>query len=127
MSLSAQIILFIAYGLFLIGASLSFRTNGSRSAVVIMSAGYLLDLAVNLAPMTGLSWFQPATTVSNSIITTAIIFGIAGVWLPYPAALILRRINKLPAFHVLIAIIELCWFIDILLFMYGLYGIAPQG
>ncbi len=111
-----------AYCIFLFGASKSFHENGSKPAVVIMTAAVLLDMVISLlAQALGLGPGEP-----NNIILFAVVFGILTVWCLFPVALICWRKKNMPLYHTVISIVEICWFIDIVAFLYGLYGISSQ-
>ncbi len=58
----------------------------------------------------------------NIIITAAILIGIL-VWLLFLFALFAWKINKLRLFHFLILEIQIVWFIDIILLLYGTYKV----
>jgi hypothetical protein len=116
--ITLELIYIAAYTFFLMGAAKSFRDNGSRSAVTIMSLGVLLDVGISLLPMTGMPFLQVETKEASLHIKIAIGFGIATIWMVYPIALLLRKKGKMSGFHFLIGFMEICWFIDIVLFMY---------
>ena len=117
--LSFEIVYLSAYCLFMLGAAMSFRDNGSKLSVLLMTLGYLTDVGISLLPMTGIPFFQAETEGTNPVTKFAIVFGIITVWLVYPVALILWKKGKSGLFHFLIAFIEVCWFIDVVLFVYG--------
>jgi hypothetical protein len=110
----------IAYCLFTAGAARSYRDNGSSRAVLIMSCGVLLDFLVSMLPMMGVAALKMNLPGTNSVIVFAIIFGFI-VWLLFLAALALRRLGRLPAYHAVITIVQIAWFIDFIAFLYGIY------
>ena len=110
----------------MLGAARSFRDNGSRFSVFLMTLGYLIDVANSLLPMTGIPFFQTDTAGTNPAIKFAIVFGVITVWLVYPVALILWKKGKTGSFHFLIAFVEVCWFIDIVMFVYGKFMFASK-
>jgi hypothetical protein len=57
---------------------------------------------------------------SNGAIVAAIVFGFV-VWMLFVAALLVRRAGRMKAFHVLIGVTEIAWFIDFITFLYGIY------
>jgi hypothetical protein len=120
--LAFEIIYYIAYCVFLMGASRSFRDNGSKSSVAIMTLGVLMDVSISLLPMTGIPFFQSGMGGTNAVLNFAIVFGIITVWLLYPLTLIFWKIGRLGTFHFLIVVIEICWFIDVVVFIYGMYN-----
>lgn len=116
----SQILYIIAYCTFMAGAAKSFRDNGSSLSVWIMSAGVLLDFLVSMLPVLGVKALSSNLKGTNGVIIFAIVFGFV-VWLTYIAALIVRKKGNKPLFHVLIAVVEISWFIDFISFLYGMY------
>ncbi len=115
-----EIAYIIAYCLFLAGAAKSFCDNGSALAVRIMSAGVALDFLVSMLPVAGVSALRMDLKGSNGVIVAAIVCGFV-VWTLFIAALLVRRAGKMKAFHVLIAVTEIAWFVDFITFLYGIY------
>jgi hypothetical protein len=115
-----EIAYIIAYCLFLAGAAKSFRDNGSAAAVRIMSAGVALDFLVSMLPVAGVAALKMEVKGSNGAIVAAIVFGFV-VWMLFAAALLVRRAGRMRAFHVLVAVTEIAWFIDFITFLYGIY------
>ena len=97
-----EIIYIIAYCLFLIGAAKSFRENGSKSSIWIMSCGVLLDVLISILPRTGIEFLRSEQEAMNAIIQFAIIFGVIFVWILFPIAVFVWKKGKLPLFHFLI-------------------------
>jgi hypothetical protein len=120
-----EIFYFVALGLFLLGAAFSFRSNGSLRSVLIMSCGVAADMALRLLPMGGFASLPENMGVTNSFIIQAIAFGMLTVWPAFFLALLFRRQRHRSFFHWLIAGIELVWFLDVILLLYGLYVISP--
>jgi len=121
-----EILYIIAYSLFLAGASVSFRQNGSRLSIGIMTAGVVLDFLVSMLPLMGVKALSMHVGGTNA----AIIFGIAlgfVVWLLYGAALVLRAQAKRAAYHCMVCTVEVLWFIDFISFLYGLYKFPLHG
>ena len=116
-----EILYTIAYCVFLIGAAKSFRENGSKFSIGIMSCGVLLDVLISILPRTGIEFLQSEQEAMNAIIQFAIIFGVIFVWILFPIALFVWKKGKLPLFHFLIGVIEVAWFIDFIMFLYGIY------
>ena len=123
---ATEIICFAAYGLFLLGAAGSFRDNGSRRSVLLMTIGVLAYVNTFLLPVNGTSILQLSLTGSNPVLFFAAILGVLTVWLPFPAALILWRRGSQAVFHFMVAAIEICWFAAVVLLVYGLYRF-PAG
>jgi hypothetical protein len=116
----SQILYILAYCIFLIGAAKSFRENGSKTGVWIMGGGVLLDFLMSVLPMMGVKALSSGIRGTNAVIIFAIIFGFI-VWMLFLVALVAWRKRKLPLFHSLITAVEVCWFIDFISFLYGMY------
>ncbi len=115
-----QILYIIAYCTFMAGAAKSFRDNGSTLSVRIMSGGVILDFLMSILPVLGVKALSSNLKGTNGVIIFAIVFGFV-VWLTYIAALIVRKKGNKPLFHLLIAVVEISWFIDFISFLYGMY------
>ncbi|ACF14149.1 hypothetical protein Ctha_1692 [Chloroherpeton thalassium ATCC 35110] len=115
-----ELITAIAYVIFLIGASISFLTQGGKLAIWLLTLGVLLDFLTVALPSLGVSWLKMQLAGTNSTILAGIFLGIL-VWLLFAAALVFRKIEKIVAFHFLVILIEVVWFVDFLLFLYGIY------
>jgi hypothetical protein len=102
------------------GAAKSFKDNGSTLSVWIMSSGVILDFLMSILPVLGVQSLSSNLKGINGVIIFAIAFGFV-VWGMYVAALIVRRKGNRLLFHVLIAVIEIAWFIDFISFLYGMY------
>ena len=121
-----EILYIVAYTLFLIGASLSFRQNGSRVSVVIMTSGVALDFLVSMLPLAGVKALSMNVRGTNAVIIFAIVLGFI-VWGLYGAALVIRAKERWRSYHGMIAAVEILWFIDFILFLYGLYKFPLTG
>jgi hypothetical protein len=120
-----EVFYFVALGLFLLGSAFSFRTKGSTASVAIMSCGVVADMALRLLPMGGFASLPENMGVTNPFISQAVAFGMLTVWPAYFLALLFRQQRHMSLFHCLIAGIELVWFLDVILLLYGLYVISP--
>jgi hypothetical protein len=119
-----EIIYFGAFGLFLLGSALSFRENGSPRAVAIMTCGVAADMIVRLLPFAD-SDYGPVTAAGpNGYILFAVAAGMATVWPAYLIALLFWKRKRKSFFHWIIAALEIVWFSDIILLLYGLYGVS---
>lgn len=121
-----EILYIIAYSLFLAGASLSFRHNGSRLSVVVMTIGVTLDILVSMLPLLGVKALSMNVGGTNAVIMFGIALGFF-VWLLYGVALVLRAKKRWRGYHVMIAVVEILWFIDFISFLYGLYKFPLTG
>lgn len=120
-----EIFYFISFGLFLLGSAFSFRDNGSPASVAVMSCGVAADMALRLLPMGGFFSLPEHLGASSFVFFLAIVVNMFTVWLAFLLALLVRRQRRMSLFHWLVAGIELAWFLDIMLLLYGLYGIFP--
>ena len=117
-----QILYIIAYSIFLIGAARSFRTNGSRGAVLIMVGGVIVDFLASILPMLGVRALSSGTEGLNGVMMFAIILGFL-VWLFFLIALFVWKQGRLPLFHLLVTAVEVVWFVDFVSFLYGMYRV----
>ena len=108
------------------GSALSFRANGSFRALAIMTGGVFGDIVVRMLPLAGFAYSPVSMGVTNTFIAFAVTFGMATVWPAYLLALLFWHRRNKPFFHRVIAAIEMVWFVDIILLLYGLYGV-PLG
>jgi len=121
-----EILYIIAYCVFLAGASMSFRQNGSRLSVGVMTCGVVIDFLVSMLPVMGVQLFKMEVKGTNPAIMFGIAFGFV-VWLLFLAALVIRTRGTLSLYHTLITVVEIAWFIDFISFLYGLYKFPLQG
>jgi hypothetical protein len=123
-SFAVEILYFMAFGLFLLGAALSFRENGSPRAVAIMSCGVLADSIARMLPLSGLAHSPLFMGFTGSCTSFAIAFGMITTCPAFLLALLFRKRGLKNVFHWMIAALEMVWFLDIILLLYGLYGVA---
>lgn len=112
-------IYFIAFGLFLIGASLHLRGIAGRPALWLMALSVVLDFYATIIPSDGFK--SLAINIGASL---AIITGITleiTVWCLFLAAVFVRLMGKQPMFYWAITVIKVLWFISLVSFMYGVY------
>jgi hypothetical protein len=121
MSLSGDFIYVLTYCLFLTGAAWSFQRNAPASSIWVMSTAVFIDFLASNMPIMNLKSLA-INLPTNTIITAAILMGIL-VWLLFLFALFAWKINKLRLFHFLIMEIQIVWFIDIILLLYGTYKV----
>jgi hypothetical protein len=121
MSLSGDSIFVLTYCLFLIGAAWSFQSNAPASSIWVMSAAMFIDFLASVLPVMNLKSIV-IILPPNIIITASILMGIL-VWLLFLFALFAWKIKKLRLFHFLILEIQIIWFIDIILILYGTYKV----
>lgn len=121
MSLSGDAIFVLTYCLFLTGSAWSFQSNASSSSIWVMSAAMLIDFLASILPVMNLKSIA-INLPPNMIITAAILLGIL-VWLLFLFALFAWKINKIRLFHFLILEVEIIWFIDYSLLLYGTYKV----
>ncbi len=115
-----EILYTIAYCTFILGASKSFRENGSIRSVIIMICGISLDFLVSMLPLAGVGFLKMELEGTNNVITFAIILGFF-VWILFVSALIIRKKRKWSIYHRLITAVQIVWFLDFILFLWGIY------
>ena len=116
-----KIIYILAYCIFLVGAAKSLRENGSKSSIGIMGCGVLLDVLISIVPRMGIGFLQSEPVAMNTTIQFAIIFGVLFVWLLFPIALYVWKGGNKTLLHLLIVVIKVAWFVDFIVFLYGIY------
>jgi hypothetical protein len=121
MSLSGDSIYVLTYCLFLTGAAWSFQCNAPTISIWVMSAAVFIDFLASILPIMNLKSLA-INLPPNIIITAAIFLGIL-VWLLFLFALFTWKIKKFRLFHFLILEIQIIWFIDIMLLLYGTYKV----
>jgi hypothetical protein len=121
MSLSGDSIYVLTYCLFLTGAAWSFQCNAPAISIWVMSAAVFIDFLASILPIMNLKSLA-INLPPNIIITAAIFLGIL-VWLLFLFALFAWKIKKLRLFHLLILEVQIVWFIDIVLLLYGTYKV----
>jgi hypothetical protein len=121
MTLSGDFIYLIAYCLFLIGAANSFQNNVPQSSIWTMSVAVLIDFLGSVLPVMRVKSLA-INLPGNPAITAAIFLGIL-VWLLFLFALFIWKIKKIRLFHFIILSIEVIWFIDYVLLLYGVYKV----
>lgn len=121
MTLSGDFIYLIAYCLFLIGAANSFQNNVPQSSIWTMSVAVVIDFLGSVLPVMRVKSLA-INLPGNPAITAAIFLGIL-VWLLFLFALFIWKIKKIRLFHFIILSIEVIWFIDYVLLLYGVYKV----
>jgi hypothetical protein len=121
MTLSGDFVYLLAYCIFLIGAANSFRNNIPQSSIWTMSAAVMIDFLASVLPVMRVKSLA-INLPGNPAITIAIFLGIL-VWLLFLFALFIWKIKKIRLFHLLILGIEIIWFIDYILLLYGVYKV----
>jgi hypothetical protein len=121
MTLSGDFIYIIAYCLFLIGAANSFQNNVPQSSIWTMSVAVVIDFLGSVLPVMRVKSLA-INLPGNPAITAAIFLGIL-VWLLFLFSLFAWKIKKIRLFHFIILSIEVIWFIDYVLLLYGVYKV----
>ena len=121
MTLSGDFIYLIAYCIFLIGAANSFQNNVPQSSIWTMSVAVVIDFLGSVLPVMRVKSLA-INLPGNPAITAAIFLGIL-VWLLFLFALFIWKIKKIRLFHFIILSIEIIWFIDYVLLLYGVYKV----
>lgn len=119
-----DIISFAAFCIFLIGASLHFRGLRQTRALWCMVTGVLMDFFATILPNPGCKSLAIGIGSSPEIIA-AIVLGVL-VWTLFLAAVFVRLMGKTALFNRVITLIKVIWFIDLVLFMYGVYHYTAE-
>jgi hypothetical protein len=117
----SELLSIFAYCLFLAGAARSFQSGGSRTARLIMSAAVLLDMLIAILPSLGLVPPSTHPVSRNLLVMSGVLLGLF-VWVLFAVALFLYRKHRQELYHTLILAIEILWFVDVMLFLYGVYS-----
>ncbi|MFC1592283.1 hypothetical protein ACFL43_07135 [Thermodesulfobacteriota bacterium] len=119
---SFMIVCLAAYGLFLVGASRSFRDGGTRFSVLLLVISFLVFVNLSLVPVRGVSFLQELfNNGRNNYFYRKAAYCFIAVWIVFPLALIFWKKGKPKIFHSCIFASEICWFVAILLVLYGTY------
>lgn len=111
-----------AYCLFLYGAARAFQTCGSAGSVRLMSVAIAMDMSASGLPQLGFPFLPRFAVELNRVLIAAIVLG-AVVWLLFAGALLVRRTGRGNLFQNMIVVIEIIWFVDFMLFLYGMYAV----
>ncbi len=116
-----DVIFIAAYLMFLYGAALTCRGRRQKQALWIMGAAMMVNFFGTVIPNPG---FQSLAigVGSNAAIVWAIVVGVA-LWTAFLTAVFVRLMGRKQLFFYLIVCIKICWFADLVLFMYGVYAI----
>jgi hypothetical protein len=121
MTLNDDFIYLIAYCIFLIGAANSFQNNVPQSSIWTMSVAVAIDFLGSVLPVMRVKSLA-INLPGNPALTVAIFLGIL-VWLLFLFALFIWKIKKIRLFHFIILSIEIIWFLDYVLLLYGVYKV----
>lgn len=121
MTRPSELFVIVAYSLFLAGSARSFRTDGDLLSRLVMSAAVLLDMLAALLPSIGLQAPLFFTEERKPLISAAVLAGVS-VWALFGAALAVYTPKRPRLYHALVLVIEIVWFIDVMMFMYGACG-----
>jgi hypothetical protein len=121
MTLNDDFIYLIAYCIFLIGAANSFQNNVPQSSIWTMSVAVVIDFLGSVLPVMRVKSLA-INLPGNPALTVAIFLGIL-VWLLFLFALFIWKIKKIRLFHFIILSIEIIWFLDYVLLLYGVYKV----
>lgn len=114
-----DIIYFAAYGIFLTGAFLFFRSSRKTTAHRMMTAGVLVDFFATVMPHSG---FKSVAINVGSSATIISAMGLAAmVWLLFLASLFIRATQKNHYYYRMILSIIVLWFLNLVLFLHGVY------
>lgn len=105
----------------MLGAAWSLRSDGVPAAVGVLALGAAMDFVLTGLVMWGPDVFSFHITGSNFATQLGAMLGVA-VWLLVAGALIARWRNRRAAFHRLVVLGQLVWFVDYLAFLYGIHA-----
>lgn len=109
-----------AFCIFLIGASLTLREISPPYSLWIMVGGVLIDFFATVIPNRGFKSMAIGIGSSAEIVS-GIVLGVL-VWTIFLAAIFVRIRGNQSFFCTIIALIKLLWFVDLVLFFYGVYN-----
>lgn len=116
----SELLPIIAYCLFLAGAARSFRTGGSLHARLMMCTAILLDMLAAFLPSLGILPHAVYPENRNAVVMTGVLLGFI-VWVLFAVALFFYRKHRHEYYHSVILAVEMIWFIDVMVFFYGVY------
>jgi hypothetical protein len=111
----------VAFITYMVGAAWSLRSNGAGAAVAVLGCGAAMDFGLTALVMWGPEVFSFGIEGSNFATQLGAILGVA-VWSLVVGALFAWRRRRLRAFHVLVVVGQLVWFVDYLAFLYGIHA-----
>lgn len=109
----------IAYIVFLFGAAGTMRSSKARTPLWVMCCGITIDFFATVVPWSGTKSLA-INVGANPQIVAAIVLGFVP-WAGFLLALVARLMGKTPLFHGLLVLIEATWFVDLVLFVIGVY------
>ncbi|NTU96871.1 MAG: hypothetical protein HGA62_03545 [Chlorobiaceae bacterium] len=121
MTRPSELLVIAAYSLFLAGSARSFRTGGALASRLVMSVAVLLDMLAALLPSIGLQAPLPIPDERKPLISAAVLAGVF-VWILFGTALAVYSAKRPGRYHALVLVIEIVWFLDLIMFLYGAYG-----
>ena len=116
----AELLYALAFATYMVGVAFCFRNPDGRAPVYIMAAGATTDFLVTLLPQLGFTPLEMGVEGRNLPIVLGAVFGFV-TWLMFIAALVARRRRARGAFLGLVLATQLVWFVDYLLFLYGMH------
>lgn len=109
----------VAYAVFLIGVAGTLRTRGARAPLWIMCCGITIDFFATVVPWSGTKSLA-INVGANPLIVAAIVLGFVP-WAGFLLALVARLMGKTSLFCGLLVLTEAAWFVDLVLFVAGVY------
>lgn len=117
----SELLVIAANSLFLTGSDLSFGTGGDLPSRLVMSVAVVLDMLAAFLPSIGLQAPLPLSEERIPLISAAVLAGVF-VWVLFGSCFLFYSPERLGLYHSLVLVIEIVWFIDVMLFMYGACG-----
>jgi len=119
MNILYGIVYVAAYTVFLVGASLAYRNQRSRAALLLMAIAALAANAIGLISVRPLQ----DLAAQSGLFFSGVCCVIFAIWGMYPTALIFWSKSRLVLFQRAVVTIEFSWFIGTILLTYGYYRV----
>lgn len=110
----------VAYVLFLLGEAQSFRGSAPSTSLWVMVFAVTADFFTTVVPNPGCKSVAINIGSSPEIITAIVLCVVA--WLTFLGAVFVRLMGRMTLFFVLLVATKLLWFVDLVLFFYGVYN-----
>lgn len=108
---------YVAYVLFLLAAAHNFRVTASRISLWVMGAAVTADFFTTVVPNPGCKSLAINIGSSSEIITAIVLCVV--VWLTFLGAVFVRLMGRTKLFFALLVATKLLWFVDLVLFFFG--------
>lgn len=110
----------VAYVLFLLGEAQNFWGSVPAKSLWVMVLAVTTDFFITVVPNPGCKSLAINIGSSPEIITAIVLCVV--VWLTFLGAVFVRLMGRMTLFFVLLVATKLLWFVDLVLFFYGVYN-----